>query len=115
MEKVALVGFNGEDMCFVHVLLNALDMRDKGFDVRLVIEGSAVRQVAVLAEPDHPFAGLYAKVREAGLIWAVCRACAVKMGSLEAAEQQGLPVRGEMSGHVALADCLRDGYRVITF
>lgn len=115
MEKVALVGFNGEDMCFVHVLLNALDMRAKGVEVRLVIEGSSVRQVAELAAPGHPFAPLYAEVRESGLIWAVCRACAKKMGSLEAAEEQGLPVRGEMSGHVALVECLQDGYRIITF
>ncbi|ABA87684.1 hypothetical protein Pcar_0424 [Syntrophotalea carbinolica DSM 2380] len=115
MSKVALVGFNGETMCFVHVLLNALDMREKGLEVRVIIEGSSVRQIAELAEPAHPFAGLYAKVRDAGLIWAVCRACAVKMESLAAAEQQGLPIKGEMSGHVALADCLLDGYRIITF
>lgn len=115
MEKVALVGFNGESMCFVHVLLNALDMQAKGFDVRLIVEGSSVTQVAELANPSHPFAGLYAKVREAGLIWAVCKACAAKMNSLAAAEEQGLPVRGEMSGHVALAECVKDGYRIITF
>lgn len=115
MKKVVLVGFNGETMCFVHVLLNAMDMRAKGFDVRVILEGSAVRQVVELAEASHPFAAAYADVRQAGLIWAVCRACAVKMGSLAAAEEQGLPVRGDMSGHVALADCLLEGYRVITF
>jgi len=30
MKKVALFAFNGELMCFVHVLLNALEMKDKG-------------------------------------------------------------------------------------
>lgn len=115
MEKVALVGFNGEVMCFVHVLLNALDMRAKGFDVRLIIEGSAVTQIKELADASHPFAALYAEVRKSGMIWAVCHACAVKMDSLAAAEAQGLPVRGDMSGHVALAECLSTGYRIITF
>ena len=27
--KAALFAFNGEPMCFVHVLLNAFDMKDK--------------------------------------------------------------------------------------
>jgi hypothetical protein len=115
MEKVVLVGFNGETMCFVHVLLNALDMRDKGIDVAVVIEGSAVKQIAELVNPAHPFAGLYAAVRDAGLIRAVCRACAVKMESLAAAAAQSLPLQGDMSGHVALADYLQAGYRIITF
>jgi hypothetical protein len=33
MKKVALFAYNGEVMCFVHVLLNALDMREEGFEV----------------------------------------------------------------------------------
>jgi hypothetical protein len=31
MKKVALFAFNGEPMCFVHVLLNALDMKEKDY------------------------------------------------------------------------------------
>jgi hypothetical protein len=31
--RVVLVAFNGESMCFVHVLLNALDMKAKGYEV----------------------------------------------------------------------------------
>ena len=31
--------FSGDPMCFVHVLLNALNMRQSGLDVALVIEG----------------------------------------------------------------------------
>jgi hypothetical protein len=34
MEKVALFAFNRESMCFVHALLNALDMKDKGIDTK---------------------------------------------------------------------------------
>ena len=42
MRKTALFVFNGSSLCFVHVLLNALDMkghpgmaayRDKGFEI----------------------------------------------------------------------------------
>ncbi len=42
MSKVALVAFQGEAMCFVHVLLNALDMQQRGITVKIIIEGMAV-------------------------------------------------------------------------
>ena len=41
MKKIVLFAFNGEFICFMHVLLNALDMNKKGYDVRIVIEGAA--------------------------------------------------------------------------
>lgn len=34
MKKIGLFAFNGEPMCFVHVLLNALDMKDKEIDAK---------------------------------------------------------------------------------
>ena len=43
MEKVALFAFKGEPMCFIHVLLNALDMSKRGYEVKIVIEGAATR------------------------------------------------------------------------
>ena len=33
MKKVVLFAFNGDFMCFIHVLLNALDMHEKGYEV----------------------------------------------------------------------------------
>ncbi len=46
MTKVALFAFKCEAVCFAHVLLNALDMQDKGFEVRVVIEVEATKQVS---------------------------------------------------------------------
>ena len=116
MHKVALVTFNGEAMCFAHVLLNAFDMKAKGWDARIVIEGSATRLVKDLAEDDGlPFAKQYKKAVAEGLIDAVCDACAAKMGSKESAVKQGLPLVGDMNGHPALARYLESGYEIMTF
>jgi hypothetical protein len=43
MKKIALFAFNRESFCFVNVLLNALDMNEKGYDVKVIIEGSATK------------------------------------------------------------------------
>ncbi len=45
MKKLALFAFNGDPMCFIHILLNALDMKEKGFDGKIIIEGSATKLI----------------------------------------------------------------------
>ena len=114
-KKIVLVAFNGEPMCFVHVLLNALDMDAKGYDVKVVIEGSATRLANELNDENKPFGKLYLEVREKGLIDCVCQACAAKMGALEGIEAQGLALCNEMKGHPSMAKYIDQGYDVITF
>ena len=114
-EKVVLVAFQGEPMCFVHVLLNALDMHERGFDVKVVIEGAATKTANALNEPGAQFYGLYQEVKAAGLIDCVCKACAAKMGALPGVEAQGLPLCGEMKGHPSMARYIDAGYEIITF
>lgn len=113
--KIVLVAFQGEAMCFAHVLLNAVDMDEKGHDVKIVIEGAATQLISELADPANPFNRLYEKVKNKGLIDAVCKACASKMGTLEAAESQGLSLNGEMSGHPPLITYITAGYTVLNF
>lgn len=114
-KRVVLVAFNGEIMCFVHVLLNALDMEEKGYEVKVVIEGSATKLVNELNSAEKPFGNLYLEIREKGMIDCVCQACSAKMGALEGAQAQGLPLCNEMKGHPSLAKYMEQGYTVITF
>lgn len=113
-QKIVIVAFAGEPACFAHALLNDLDMQVRGWDVKLVIEGRATALIKELVEPDVPFGPLYDKAKKSGLIDCVCRACATKMGSLAAAEAQGLSLADEMQGHPAMARYLEAGYTVIT-
>ena len=115
MKKQVLVAFNGEFMCFVHVLLNGLDMKSRGYDVKIVIEGAATKVIPELSVAGNPLKSLYQKVKDQGLIDAVCRACATKMNVLDVVETEGLPIADEMSGHPSLARYVDAGYEVITF
>jgi hypothetical protein len=116
MRKIALFTFNGDPTCFVHVLLNALDMKEKGYDARVVMEGAATRLIKQFHDdPSLPFANLYKRVVADGLVDAVCEACAGKMGARESAVEQGLRLVKEMSGHPSIAGYLSDGYEVMTF
>ncbi len=111
--KVAVFAFNGEEMCFIHALMNALDMKEKGYDVKLIIEGSATRLIKEAEAGKKPFTNLYTRAKKAGLIDCVCRACSAKMESLESAKQQELPLCDEMSGHPSMARYMDDGYEII--
>ena len=114
-KKFVLFAFNGDPVCFVHVMLNAFDMREKGYDVKVVLEGSAVTVARELAKPEAPFAALWEKLKASGLIDRVCRACSAKLGVTGEAEAQNLPLGGDMSGHPAMSEYTEQGYQVITF
>ena len=115
MKKVVLFAFNGDFMCFIHVLLNALDMHEKGYEVKIVIEGSATRLIPELAQKGNPMFALYEKAKAFDLIEGVCKACSNKMETLEAAEAEGLDLLGDMKGHPGMAGYLEEGYEVVTF
>ncbi|MCF8130511.1 MAG: cytoplasmic protein [Deltaproteobacteria bacterium] len=115
MKKIALFVFNGDSMCFIHVLLNALDMKAKGDEAKIIIEGASVKLIPELVKSGNPLNGLWKKNLEAGLVEGVCKACSSKLGTLEAAKEQGLPLLDDMSGHPSMSAYRDKGYEIITF
>lgn len=115
MKKTIFFAFRGDAMCFIHVLLNALDMADKGMDGKIVIEGDAVKLIPEMAESGHFLNQLYCKVRDSNLIIGACRACSTKLGVAAAVEEEGIALIGEMSGHPAISEYIEQGYTVLTF
>ena len=115
MKKAALFVFNGDLMCFIHVLLNALDMKEKGYDAKIIVEGAATKLLPELAKADNPLHGLWDKAKSTGLVHGACKACSKKMETVESALSQGLSLLEDMNGHPAIADYRDQGYDVITF
>ena len=115
MKKVMLVVFNGEEMCFIHVLLNAIDMSDRSYQVGIIMEGASTKLIPSLEQENHFLHGLWNKVKEKDLIDGVCKACANKMGTLQDAQKAGLVLLGDMSGHPSIASYMEKGFEIITF
>ncbi|MFA7684529.1 MAG: cytoplasmic protein [Syntrophales bacterium] len=115
MKKYALFVFSGDPLCFIHVLLNALDMKERGYEAGIVLEGASTKLLPELTKPEHPLNGLWRKSLEAGLLEGVCKACSSKMGTLEAAKEQGLQLLDEMAGHPSMTSYRDRGYEIITF
>lgn len=115
MKKVALFVFNGDPVCFIHVLLNGLDLQAKDMGGRIVVEGAATALLPKLADTANPLHKLWEKAKAAGIVDGVCKGCAHKMGTAEEAVRQGLPLLDDMSGHPSMSRYMEDGFEVISF
>ena len=113
--RFALFAFNGDPMCFIHVILNALDLREKGNEVKVIVEGSATKLANEFDNEDNPFYKLYTRLKESKLIDCFCKACSNKMGSLEKVEELGFDTCAEMMGHPSMSKYIELGYTIITF
>ncbi len=113
--KYALFAFNGDPMCFIHVILNVLDLNVKGHEVKVIVEGSACKLAEEFENERNPFYNLYLKLKESGLIDCFCKVCSNKMGSLKIVEELGFPTCSEMMGHPSMGKYIEQGYSIITF
>ncbi len=114
-DKYALFAFNKGPMCFIHVILNALEMDKKGCDVKVIIEGSATKLADQFENNNNPFYDKYQELKELGLIDCFCKACSNKMGTLEKVEELGFPTCSELMGHPSMRKYIEEGYSIITF
>lgn len=113
MKKIAIVSFKGEIPCFAHALLNVWNYHEKGYEVALIVEGESTARISDIIQT--PQGKLWEKIRDAGLIRSVCKACAAMMGSLDEAETQGLPIDAALSGHSDLEVFTAQGFEIILF
>ncbi len=114
MRKVVLFALQGEALCFIHVLLNALDMQEKGYEVRIVVEGAACSVLPAIAQPHHFLHGLYTRAKIAGLFAGACLACSTKQNVDAAIASDGIPLIGDMHGHPSLSTYVEAGFQIIT-
>ncbi len=111
MNKFAFFAFRGDLMCFQHVLLNAIDLDQKGNEVKIIFEGESVKLIKKLEESNNKH---YFEAKEKGLIDCVCKACSASLGVLEYNKKTDIQLKGDMSGHPSMESYIKDGYEIIT-
>lgn len=113
--KYVLFAFRNDSMCFIHVLLNALDIADKGMIVKVILESESVKLIPDLYNDESSLSNLYNRILEKGLMEGVCKACSQKFGTYEISISKGLKILDDMANHAGMARFLKEGYQVITF
>ena len=115
-EKIVIFLLTGpEAPCrLVHTFIWALDVVGRGGEAKIVLEGSAPAWLLELPDADHTQHRLYQRVKEQGLIDAVCKACAIQAQALEGVAEENLRLVDDASGHVSLVPYAELGYRIVT-
>ncbi len=111
MKKVLFYGMTGEKMCFNHILLNALDLKQAGNDVEIIFEGASVALVPTFEKEAHP---PYVKAKEAGLIAGACKACSKMFKVDQEIADCGLALLDDMQGHAGMKKYLEGGFEIIS-
>ena len=115
MEKFAVIIQAGpqEGARALHGLLYADELHDAGHDVRVVFDGAGTTWVKAYSDSDHKYHALFEKVRDSGLISAVCEYCSGAFGVKDAIVEAALPLQGEARGHPSIARLVADGYSLL--
>lgn len=114
MQKILFFPFRDNPLCFVHVLLNALDMHTQGLTGHIILEGEAVTLARCMTDTGHFLHPLYQQALERNLFLGACRACASKLHATDAINNAGIPLIGSMSGHPAMSAYIQQGYTILT-
>ena len=111
MNKVLFYAMTGEKSCLMHVLMNAVDLADKGWQARVIFEGRSVLLVQQLKEEGNPH---FARALSLGLIAGICLACSKTLGVYEDNLASGLPMLSDMNGHAGMKPFLEEGCEAIS-
>ena len=118
--KLLLVLF-ADDACRQnHALMYALDLHEKGYGVRLILEGAATKLVSAIGDGESRTGALLRQARDAGLVAGACgRASSGCAGEdparkvADVAEAAGVRLLAELHGHASIEPFVRDGYEVV--
>lgn len=98
-----------------HSLIYTKELREKGHDVKLILDGGGTAWVREMSVKEHPLNPLYVEAKDAGSIEAVCKFCIEAFGgTLEDVELEGLPISGDYIDHPSIVTLMEDGYQIIT-
>ncbi len=111
-KKYLIYAMEGEKMCFTHALLNARQLKAKGYEVKIIIEGAACKLIQVLEDEKN---SLYLELKEDNTIVGVCLACSKVLGVYEANVASGIPMLNDMMGHAGIAPYAEEGYETLIF
>lgn len=114
-KKILIFAFRGDPMCFVHVLLNGIDLHERGMGGHIIVEGDAVTIIPKIADADHFLNSLFVKAKDLGIFKGACRACSAKLKVTKEIENEDIPLIGDMAGHPSMGGYLEKGYEVVTF
>ena len=111
MTKILFVVWTANKGIFTHIMMNLLDMNEKGHEVGLVFESEGCKLITEYHENKND---KFENIKDLKLIASVCKVCAKSMGAFELAEEQGMPIHDDLFGHTPLEKWVSQGYQIVS-
>lgn len=111
MKKYLFYMMEGQKMCALHGLMNAVDLMED-HEVAVIFEGAACKLPPEFEKEQNP---MYLKLKEAGKIAGVCLACSKMLEVYDAVKETGLDFLDDMMGHAGTKPFIEQGYEVMVF
>ena len=108
-KKIAIFAFRGEGPCFMHAILNAEDMRKKGFEAIVIMEGGSVKHISSIISGTFPIS--LDRIKD--VVDCACLGCSQMFKVDQLIKSAGIRLDGGMSNHVSVADYIIKGYSII--
>ncbi|MBN2527898.1 MAG: LarC family nickel insertion protein [Deltaproteobacteria bacterium] len=119
MRKLLLVVFSNNPCKQNHAFLHALDLKQQGHQVKIILEGEATQ---CLAKRDGKFGELFALAKAQGIIAGVCKTAAHGCSTgdparnvVDLAREQNLPLIGDMREHAAIGKYVTNGFELVMY
>jgi hypothetical protein len=112
--KYLFLATSDNKMQLLHLLLNANNYIENGYEVAVIMECASPKLLVGLADGSIRLP-IFTKSVEKGIIDHACKACSATFGATESAMKLGVPVKGELNGHSNLLEFSEKGYSIISF
>ncbi|TFF96588.1 hypothetical protein EU546_01080 [Candidatus Thorarchaeota archaeon] len=112
--KYLFLATDDDRMQLYHLLLNAVNFKEKGHEVAVVLECASPKLLIGITDQSVKLP-LFGTTMKLGIIDHACKACSAAFSATEAARKLGVPLKGELSGHSDLLPFAEEGYQIVTF
>ncbi|MEL3908544.1 MAG: hypothetical protein P1P64_05960 [Treponemataceae bacterium] len=112
MKKILIYAMEGKKMCFLHALMNAKQLKEKGYEVKIIMEGMACTLIKELETEKNK---LYLNLKSDKTIAGVCLACSKVLGVYDENLASDIPLLDDMNGHAGILPYVTEGYDTIVF
>ncbi len=119
--KLLFLLFTGEQCRINHAFMYAIDLHKKGYDVKIIIEGSATQCLGRLAEGGK-FPELFREAHDLGLIAGACKTasggCSTSDKNRNVADiaaERRVKMLSDMNGHAGIESFVKEGYEALVF
>ena len=107
--KIAIFAFRGEGPCFMHAILNAEDMRNKGLEAIVIMEGGSVKIIKSILDGNYSIP----LDRVKATVDCACLGCSKMFKVDNLFVEAGIRLEAGMNNHVSIADYIKSGYEII--